>query len=182
MFSCRECDQSINQSSEECPYCGADLTSPIFAGDAKTARKSTTRIVLTWGILLAFLWAIAWFAFPWRLAGTKPTAEANARGALAAVRDALITYQTSEGSFPASLESLGDSVRAAAQKAQSAHYTLEYTPGKANSEGRVKTFTLLARPGNFGYLNFYTDETGVSRATSEDRPATAQDPPFKPNS
>lgn len=182
MFACPECDQSINQSSEECPYCGADLTSPIFAWDAKPARKSTTRILLSWGILLAILWAIAWFSFPWRLAGTKPTAEANARGALAAVREALMNYQASEGSFPASLESLGDSVRAAAQKAQSARYTLEYLPGKPDPEGRVKTFTLLARPGNFGYLNFYTDETGVFRATSKDRPATAQDPPFKPTS
>ena len=128
------------------------------------------------------MWAIAWFAFPWRLAGTKRTAEANARDALAAVREALMNYQASEGSFPASLESLGDSVRAAAQKAQSARYTLEYLPGKPDSEGRMKIFTLLARPGNFGYLNFYTDETGVFRATSEDRPATAQDPPFKPTS
>jgi hypothetical protein len=180
MFSCPECDQSINQSSEECPYCGADLISPIFTEDAKPARKSKTRILMMWGILLAILWAIAWFAFPWRLAGTKVTAESNARDALDSVREALMTYQASEGSFPTSLESLGDSVRAAAQKAQSAHYTLEYTPGKTNSEGRVKTFMLLARPGNFGYLNFYTDETGVFRATSEDRPATAQDPPLKP--
>jgi hypothetical protein len=180
MFSCPECDQSINQSSEDCPFCGADLTSPIFAGDPKPARKSRMRIVLTWGILLATLWAIAWFAFPWRLTGTKPTAESNARDALAAVRQSLMAYQASEDSFPASLESLGDSVRAAAQKAQSARYTLEYAPGKPNSDGRVKTFTLLARPGNFGYLNFYTDETGVFRATREDRPATSQDPPFKP--
>jgi hypothetical protein len=181
MFTCPECEQAINQSSEECPYCGADLISSVVAGDVKPAGKNTTRIVLLWGTLLAILWAIAWFALPWRLAGTKPSAEAHARDSLAAVRETLMAYHASEGTFPPSLEALGDPVRAAAQKAQSAHYTLQYTPGKPNAEGRVKTFTLIARPGNFGYLNFFTDETGVFRATNEDRPATAQDPPLKPN-
>lgn len=179
MFTCPECEQPVNQSNEECPYCGADLASSAVAGDVKPARKSGFRIFLMGGMLLAILWAIAWFALPWRLAGTKPSAEADARDALAAVRETLMTYQASEGTFPPSLEALGDSVRTAAQKAQSAHYTLEYTPGQFNAEGRVKSFTLLARPGNFGYRNFYTDETGVFRATSEDRPATAQDPPLK---
>jgi hypothetical protein len=37
---------------------------------------------------------------------------------------------------------------------------------------------LVARAGNFGYLNFYVDQTGVTRATSEDRAATAQDAPL----
>lgn len=181
MFTCPECEQSINQSSEECPYCGADLNSYVAAGDAKPARKSVFRIVLMWGILLAIVWAIAWFAVPWRLSGTKPSAEADARDALAAVRQSLMTYQGSEGTFPPSLEALGDSVRAAAREALSAHYTLEYTSGKPDVEGHVRTFTLLARPGNFGYRNFYLDETGVLRATTEDRPATAQDPPLKPS-
>jgi hypothetical protein len=181
MFTCPECEQSINQSSEECPYCGADLASAICSEEAKPARKSKARILLMGGILLAFLWAIGWFAVPWRLTGTKPMAETHAKEALISVRDALMAYQAAEGSFPSSLEPLGDAVRAPAQKAQSARYTLEYTPGKPNAEGRVRTFTLLARPGNFSYLNFYTDETGVFRATSEDRPATAQDAPIKPS-
>jgi hypothetical protein len=181
MFTCPECEQSINQSSEDCPYCGAELNSSLAAGEARPARKSLYRIVLMWGILLGILVAIAWFAIPWRLTGTKSTAEGDAREALMSVRETLMSYQASEGSFPDSLEALGDSVRAAAQEAQSARYTLEYTPGKPDAGGRVTSFALLARPGNFGYLNFYTDETGIFRATAEDRPATTQDPPLKLN-
>ena len=48
----------------------------------------------------------------------------------------------------------------------------------AGPGGRVHNFVLLARPGNYGYRNFYLDETGVLRATQENRPATAQDPPL----
>jgi hypothetical protein len=40
---------------------------------------------------------------------------------------------------------------------------------------------LTARAGNFGYLNFYTDESGVLRFTVENRAATVQDPPVKGN-
>ena len=83
MFTCPECEQSINQSSEACPYCGAELNSSSGAGEAAPARKNKTRILVMWVMLLAILWAIAWFAFPWRLAGTKSSAESQARDALA---------------------------------------------------------------------------------------------------
>jgi hypothetical protein len=42
----------------------------------------------------------------------------------------------------------------------------------------VHNYPLLARPGNYRYRNFYSDATGVVRATREDRPATPQDPPI----
>ena len=29
MYTCRECERPINQATEICPYCGADLTEPI---------------------------------------------------------------------------------------------------------------------------------------------------------
>ncbi len=69
-------------------------------------------------------------------------------------------------------------MRVPAQNAQSEGYQLQYTPGPASSDGLVHNYVLLARPGNYGYSNFYTDETGVLRATRENRPATAQDPPI----
>jgi len=42
---------------------------------------------------------------------------------------------------------------------------------------RRSTLDFTALSGNYGYRGFYTDETGVLRATRENRPATAQDPP-----
>jgi len=183
MYTCRDCEQTINQATEVCPYCGADLTAPAASGEPATPGKkpSATRITLILGIVLTIFWAVAWFAIPWRLSGSKPEAQAHARDGLATVQEALTAYQASEGSFPSSLEALGDGVRAAAQKVQSGHYTLQYTPGKPDADGRIESYTLIARSGNFGYLNFYTDESGVFRVTAENRAATVQDPPLKGN-
>jgi hypothetical protein len=182
MYTCRECEQTINQATEVCPYCGADLTASVAGEFAAPAKKpSATRITLILGIVLTIFWAVAWFAIPWRLAGSKPEAQAHARDGLAVVQGALAAYQGSEGSFPSSLEALGDGVRAAAQKVQSGHYTLQYTPGKPDADGRIESYALIARAGNFGYLNFYTDESGVFRVTAENRAATVQDPPLKGN-
>jgi hypothetical protein len=177
MYTCRECEQSINQATEVCPYCGADLTEfPTDAGGEKPRKSSTARIVILWAVVLLSLAAIAWFALPWRLAGSKPDAEAHAFAALTELHEALGAYQTSETTFPSSLESLGDSAREASRQAQAGRYTLQYTPGQPDAAGRVKTYTLTERAGNYGYLNFFTDETGVVRGTREDRAATAADP------
>ncbi len=185
MYTCRECEQQINTASEVCPYCGADLTASPgeFSGEfAPPPKKSSAkRIVIACGILLVTLAAVSWFAVPWHMSGSKTEAEARARSALATIQAALGGYESSESAFPSSLEALGDTARIAAQNAQLGHYTLQYTPGKPDADGRVKSYTLIARPGNFGYLNFYTDETGVLRATVEDRAATVQDPAVKPN-
>ena len=181
MFTCPECEQTINQATELCPYCGADLTARPAGEPGDAAKKpATKRIVLILGLVLAILWAIAWFALPWKLAGSKPEAEGRARDALASVQQALAAYQSSEGAFPSSLEGLGENVRAAAQRAQSVRYTIQYTPGQPDSSGRVKSYALTASSGNSGYLNFYTDESGIFHASVEHRPATVQDPPLQP--
>lgn len=179
MYTCRECDAAINSGSEVCPYCGADLTGPaadVFGEPAPAAKKPTTkRILIACGILLATLGAVGWFAVPWRLSSSKPESEARAREAIAAIQVSLASYQSAERAFPSSLEALGETARAASQTAQAGHYTLQYTPEKPDAEGRITSYTLVARPGNFGFLSFYTDETGVLRATTEDRVATVQD-------
>src|SRR5271155_5770737 len=186
MYSCPECEQLINQASEVCPYCGADQkaladTELLLAGKPpKPAKTNYKRVALVCGVLLATLWAIAWFAVPWKLSGSKTEAEARARESLAAIQQAINTYQEREGSAPPSLEALGDPVRKAAQSAQLARYSLKYTPGRPDPAGRVTAYTLTARAGNFGYRSFYTDESATVRATTEDRAATVQDPPLNP--
>jgi hypothetical protein len=183
MYSCPECEQLINQASELCPYCDADQKALaeaelLLAGKSPKPTKSNyKRVAVVCGTLLATLWAIAWFAVPWKLSGSKTEAEARARESLAAIQQAINTYQQSEGSAPPSLETLGDSVRKAAESAQLAHYTLQYTPGKPDPNGRIIAYTLTARAGNFGYRSFYTDESGTVRASTEDRAPTVQDPP-----
>jgi len=105
----------------------------------------------------------------------------RARETLSALQEELAAYEASEGSYPRSLEALGDRARQATQAAQSARYTLRYKSGNPDVNGRINSYTLVARAGNFGFLNFYTDQTRVFRATLEDRPATDQDPLLKPN-
>jgi hypothetical protein len=184
MYSCPECEQLINQASEICPYCGADQkaladTELLLAGKTpKPTKTNYKRVAVVCGILLATLWAIAWFAVPWKLSGSKTEAETRVWESLAAIQQAINTYQQSEGNAPPSLETLGDTVRKAAQSAQLAHYTLQYAPGKPDPAGRVTAYTLTARAGNFGYRSFYTDESATLRATTEDRAATVQDPPL----
>ena len=184
MYSCPECEQSINQASDVCPYCGADQkaladTASLLAGKTpKPAKTNYKRVAVVCGILLATVWAIAWFAVPWKLSGSKTEAEARARESLATIQQAINAYQQSEGSVPPSLETLGDTVRKAAQSAQLVHYSLQYTPGKPDPSGRITAYTLTARAGNFGYRSFYTDESATVRATTEDRAATVQDAPL----
>ena len=182
MYTCPACDQAINQASDVCPGCGADLT-PAGSEITKPDKKSgfLTATVL-WSAIITILWAIAWFALPWRLSGSKPAAELRARETLATLQEGLEAYEASEGNYPRSLEVLGDRARQAAQSAAAVHYALQYTAGNPDVDGRIKSYSLVARARNFHFLNFYTDQTRVFRATLEDRAATPQDPPLKPNS
>jgi RNA polymerase subunit RPABC4/transcription elongation factor Spt4 len=177
MYTCPECEQPLNQGTELCPYCGLDLTAPAAAGViAHKKRSRTVRIIILWAVLIAAVWAIIWFVLPPRPESSKTEAEKRALATLSIVRAALISYSQASGSFPPSIEPLDASVHSAIQAAQSAGYEIQYTPADANNSGRIQSFVLLARPGNFGYRNFYTDETGAIHAASANRPATPQDP------
>jgi hypothetical protein len=75
---------------------------------------------------------------------------------------------------------MGDRVGMPIRAAQAAGYEIVYIPQPRNSDGTVPGFVILGRPAKPGLRNYYIDESGVLRATEEDRPATAQDPPFEP--
>jgi len=45
-------------------------------------------------------------------------------------------------------------------------------------DGSIRSYALQARAGNYGFLSFYTDNTGAVHATRENRAATAQDSPY----
>ena len=180
MYTCRECERPINQASEICPYCGADLTQAAQP-EAPSPPRSLKSILTRWGVIV-FSLSIALWTFVHYVLPHNPAAraEAQAAGALREVGAALSAYAATQGgSYPVQLEALGERVRGPAQSALSGGYRLEYTPGPAGSGGSVRTFVLLARPGNFGYRNFYLDQSGVVHATSENRPAIDQDEVFK---
>jgi len=131
--------------------------------------------------------------------------ETVALGSLRTINTASLEYQaTYKNSYPPSLASLAvpaeaplsgfkascaaadliDTVLAGGQKAG---YVFTYTPGPhvnapaAGCPPGASSYTVTARPrvyGETGRRSFFTDQTGVIRVTSDDRPATASDPPI----
>ena len=183
MFTCRECENEINQATELCPHCGADLTLPLPGGNVDKPKPSLTKILLRWGVLLGVLlgaiWSFLWFVVPERQGDPTSQAEARAAEALREVRAALVDFSSAQGgAYPERFETVGERVRLAAQLAQSVNYQIQYTPGPVDATGAIRTFSLQARAGNFGFRNFYLDETGILRATKESRAATSEDPPY----
>jgi hypothetical protein len=58
-----------------------------------------------------------------------------------------------------------------------AGYVVVYKGGQPDADGRINTYTVVARPEKWekGLLNIFTDETGKIRGTRENRAPTAQD-------
>lgn len=183
MYICRECENEINQGTEICPQCGADLTAPIPGADAPAPKPGLRKILVRWGLLLGVLlgaiWSFLWFVVPERQGNPTVQAEARAVEAMREVRVALRDYAASQnGGYPRNLDALGEPVRTAAQFAQSVNYQIQYTPGQIEADGLIRTYMLQARAGNYGFRNFYTDDSGSMRVTRENRAATAQDSPY----
>jgi hypothetical protein len=182
MVTCRECASEINQATEICPHCGADLTSLPEEFSTPAKKPTLGKILLRWGlllgVLLASMWSFLWFVVSPRTGNVTADAEGHAMIAINDVSAELRSYADARGgAYPAKLEELGPGVRQAAQLAQSDGYQLEYTPAPAEADGTIHNYSLEARAGNYGYRNFYVDISGVVRATKENREATSADPP-----
>ncbi|HEX9759412.1 MAG TPA: hypothetical protein VGA40_00755 [Candidatus Acidoferrales bacterium] len=177
MYTCRECERPVNQATEVCPYCGADLTAPLES--ATPAKKpNLLRVLAQWSVVIAAMWLFLWFILPER-GDPAARAESAALGALREVHSALAIHADAHGGFPATLDTVADRVRSAAQRAQAEGYVIEYAPAPVSAEGQIRSYALLARAGRYGHRNFYVDESGVMRATPENRPATLKDPPVE---
>lgn len=62
---------------------------------------------------------------------------------------------------------------------QKSGYHFMYQPGPTDSDGRIHSYELTARPidyANDSWRSFFCDESGVIRQTREYRPATRSDP------
>jgi len=184
MYTCRECETEVNQATELCPHCGADLTLVPDDGAKPKKKPTVAKILLRWGILLGVLlgamWSFLWFVVSPRTGQVAVEAETHAVQAMSVVYAALTSYAAAQGGvYPSNLEPLGPEVRQAAQMAQSDGYRLEYSPGPSGADGTIHGYTLEARAGNYGYRNFYADASGIVRSTNENRPATVLDPPIR---
>lgn len=183
MYVCPYCDIEINTSTEICPHCGADLSAPGQSA-TPTPPKSLRSILIRWGILLGIvglgLWGFLWYVMPSQHSDAAREAEARVASALSQLHTQLASYAAAQpgGSFPNSLEPLGNPARDALQFAQGEGYQIQYMAAQPGEDGSIRSYVLQARPGNFGYRSFYTDESGQLHTTRENRGATSQDPPL----
>jgi hypothetical protein len=185
MYTCRLCEREINTASEICPYCGEDLTFvPADPASGVKKKPSFLKRLVRWTLVLGTVCGFMWFVLflPERAGDPAAQAERQAIASLQEIHRALSAYAEAQGGrFPQTLEALGQGVQRAAQEALSEGYQVEYVPGESgeNDQNRgISHFVLLARPRNYGYRSFYSDETGVLRATQENREATVKDPPI----
>lgn len=95
-----------------------------------------------------------------------------------------LTYSSTKGngSYAASLNGLSafglPLILASGEKTG---YRFTLAPRRRDENGRLAGYEVHARPeeyGRTGQRSFYSDETGVIRYTTEDRRATAEDPPL----
>jgi len=140
------------------------------------------RLGIACSIILTFL-----LAFPFIIRWEKGASnEASAIGALRTINVAQTVYAQGhpDRGFAASLAELGPSPGAelidgilAGGKKSGYVITMSATP--PDSAGRIKAYTLIARPHRFGKdetRSFFTDESGALHATPENRAPTIQDP------
>jgi predicted amidophosphoribosyltransferase len=70
MYTCRECDKEINEATEVCPNCGADLT--VFTAEGRAARKMPlSKILVRWvplvGVLIGAVCIFIWYMLSYRI-------------------------------------------------------------------------------------------------------------------
>jgi hypothetical protein len=185
--SCWSCLVILEPDVQVCPFCGADQTRPVAFVSSNAPQPLTLHSFFhDWGIVIAIL-AVAVCSLAgvlWHNLGghsLSPSLEAAqvAAKSLREIREGLSAYALSaKDTYPATLDPVGESARRPMLAASRAGYILNYSPQASAGDGTFRSFVLRARPEKSNYLNLYNNETGVVRATGENRPATGQDPPF----
>lgn len=187
MSSCWSCLAILEQGATVCPFCGADPTRPVqFADPVLQPLVTPTHVVQKWKLVIAViavfvgsLGGMLWHYFGEdSINPASQAAEVTAKS-LRELREALSTYAlVTRDTYPATLNALGDHASLPLQTALIAGYRLEYIPKSPPGEAVSRGFVILARPETTGFLNLRIDESGVVRATEENRPATEWDPPY----
>ena len=177
MYTCPACEYEINTATEVCPHCGTDLTArSTEPPEPPPTLARRLRVLVLFAVMIGGLWGFLLYIVPDRRAASAVQAEGQAAASLREIARQLAAYAEAQGGqFPASLESLGEKERPPAQEAKREGYNLTYTATEL--DGRIIHYSLIAQPERYGFRSFYLDETGILRATRENRAATSDDPP-----
>ncbi len=155
----------------------------------RTPEKGFSLIELL--IVVAIILIIAAIAIPSLIRSKMAANEASAVGSLRTMNTALESYDTTYGStYPTTLANLApaaipsstaaDLLDAVLVTGTKSGYLFTYTPGPADSNGNISTYTINADPitrGTTGQRSFYTDASLIIRANTTTT-ASASDPPI----
>jgi hypothetical protein len=176
----------------------ARVEKKVFAALPATGTKEPARRwfglrLWAWQLACGFavLLLIVAIGMPNLLRSRMAANEASSVGALRTLHTACVTYASTYGGFPESLEQLGpgsppsrdaadliDGVLASGRKAG---YAFTYTPGPTDASGNIVGYAITAQPlvpEKTGVRCFFTDESGVIRARF-DGPADSNSPPIE---
>ncbi|MGB7848004.1 MAG: hypothetical protein WBL63_20500 [Candidatus Acidiferrum sp.] len=180
MSACWSCSVLIEHGAPVCPLCAADQTNKPQDIDKESATRTLPAVFRELGLVMLVLAAgiagIALILMHNLSAGSPNPTEQSAEVAansLRDIREALSSAALSENAYPLRLESLGVRVAQPSEDALVAGYHLRYT--QRTLPGGAAGFVIQAIPEKPDRLNLYIDESGIVRATSENRPASVQD-------
>jgi prepilin-type N-terminal cleavage/methylation domain-containing protein len=133
-------------------------------------------------IVVAIILIIAAIAIPNLLRSKMAANEASAVGSLRTINTACISYTLLYSGYPSSLTALGGEGSSAFPTSTSAElidnvlqtgtktgYVFSFSPGAADGAGNIDQYAVTAtpsKPGTTGLRYFYTDQTGVIRASA----------------
>jgi type IV pilus assembly protein PilA len=144
-------------------------------------------------IVVAIILIIAAIAIPNLLRSKMAANEASAVASLRTYNTSIVAYQTTYSTDPTTdLSELGPSTTPTSTAADlvdnllgvaapvKSGYAFTYTAGAAASNGSVSTYAIVAAPvsSGTGQRQFFTDETGVIRQTTDGSTPTAASTPI----
>ena len=133
-------------------------------------------------IVVAIILIIAAIAIPNLLRSKMAANEASAVGSLRTLNTSCVDYVTTYGGFPAALSYLGgegtssyptstasELIDNVLQTGSKSGYSFSFSAATADAAGNIDNYLITAapiKPGTTGLRYFYTDQTGVIRASA----------------
>jgi type IV pilus assembly protein PilA len=130
-------------------------------------------------IVVAIILIIAAIAIPNLLRSKEASNEASAVGSMRTLNTASVTYSTTYGTYPAGLTNLSPAATATSTSADlidsvlasgtKSGYSFSWSSGTTDSNGNYLNYSITAQPvtpGTTGQRYFYTDQSGVIRAST----------------
>jgi len=145
----------------------------------KSKQKGFSLIELL--IVVAIILIIAAIAIPNLLRSKMAANEASAVGSLRTINTACVTYSTTYGGYPATLVTLGGEgtgsptstsaqlIDNVLQTGSKTGYSFIYSAFTADASGNIDGYIINSNPitaGTTGLRYFFTDQTGVIRAST----------------